>query len=237
MKEVLANQALQRLGHHPGAYDLLNPSDDLNLHQSATDTLGSGSRVLAAEACSHHPTGEDIGREKVPRWLQQYVGGKLEFTHVQEHDFPEDVTPHDLVVQCGACVWNDREMPSRLLRCRRAGVPITNYGVCIVYTLGIFERALRPFPAALDAYGSARPSRGARLPGDSVVAGRDSQPPAVEPEPTPDPRLETRVPRPRGLPRTRRFALYLTDMTRAAVWALTPAHSVSRVRADHRRRG
>lgn len=122
---------------------------------AAIDSLRTGGRVLVAEACSHHPVGEDIGRVKIPRWLRQYVGGKLEFTHVQGHDFPDDVTPYDLIVHCGACVWNRREMLTRLLRCRTAGVPITNYGVCIAYTLGILERALRPFPAALDAYHSA----------------------------------------------------------------------------------
>jgi len=118
----------------------------------AIDELKPGDRVLIAEACSHHPIGEDIGRVKIPRWLTQYVGGKLEFSHVQGHDFPEDVTPYDLIVHCGACMWNRREMLSRMVRCRKAGVPITNYGVAIAYSLGIFERALGPFPAALEAY-------------------------------------------------------------------------------------
>jgi len=118
----------------------------------AIDRLKPGDHILVAEACSHHPIGEDIGRVKIPRWLTQYVGGKLEFSHVQGHDFPDDVTPYDLIVHCGACMWNRREMLSRMLRCRKAGVPITNYGVAIAYSLGIFERALRPFPAALEAF-------------------------------------------------------------------------------------
>jgi len=122
----------------------------------AIDALKPGDRVLVAEACSHHPIGEDIGRVKIPRWLRQYVGGKLEFTHVQGHDFPDDVSPYRLVVHCAACMWNRREMLSRLLRCRRAGVPITNYGVAIAYSLGIFERALAPFPSALEALREAR---------------------------------------------------------------------------------
>ena len=109
-----------------------------------------GDRVLVAEACSHHPIGEDIGRVKIPRWLTQYVGGKLEFNHVQGHDFPADLSPYRLVIHCGACTWNRREMLSRILRCRQAGVPITNYGLTIAYSLGIFERALEPFPAALE---------------------------------------------------------------------------------------
>lgn len=117
----------------------------------AIDTLKPGDCVLMAEACAHHPIGEDIGRVKIPRWLTQYVGGKLEFTSVQGHDFPDDVTPYKLIVHCGACMWNRREMLSRLVRCRKAGVPITNYGLTIAYSLGIFERALGPFPAALEA--------------------------------------------------------------------------------------
>ena len=122
----------------------------------AVERLRTGDRVLVAEACSHHPIGEDIGRVKIPRWLTQYVGGNLEFDHVQGHDFPSDLSPYQLVVHCGACMWNRREMLSRILRCRQAGVPITNYGLTIAYSLGIFERALEPFPAALDLYRSGR---------------------------------------------------------------------------------
>jgi len=118
----------------------------------AIDRLKSGSRVLVAEACSHHPIGEDIGRVKIPRWLTQYVGGKLDFVHVQGRDFPEDVTPYDLIIHCGGCVWNRRSMLSRLMQCRQQGVPITNYGVAISWSLGIFERALRPFPSALNEF-------------------------------------------------------------------------------------
>ena len=122
----------------------------------AIDSLRTGDRVLIAEACSHHPIAEDIGRVKIPRWLTQYVGGKLEFTHVQGHDFPEDPSPYKLVVHCGACTVNRREVLSRIMRCRQAGVPFTNYGLTIAYSLGIFERALEPFPAALEVYRTAR---------------------------------------------------------------------------------
>jgi [FeFe] hydrogenase H-cluster maturation GTPase HydF len=118
----------------------------------AIDRLQPGDRVLICEACTHHPIGDDIGRVKVPRWLRQYVGGDLDFQHYQGHDFPADLSGVNLVVHCGACVQNRREMLSRILRCRSAGVPITNYGLTIAYSLGIFERALSPFPAALDLY-------------------------------------------------------------------------------------
>jgi [FeFe] hydrogenase H-cluster maturation GTPase HydF len=127
---------------------------------AAIETLRSGDRVLIAEACSHHPIGEDIGRVKIPRWLRQYVGGQLEFEHVQGHDLPADLTPYRLVVHCGACVANRREILSRLLQCSRQGVPITNYGIAIAASLGILDRALGPFPAALDAYREARAGAG-----------------------------------------------------------------------------
>jgi len=119
------------------------------------ERLRGGDRVLVAESCAHHPVGEDIGRVKIPRWLTQYVGAKLQFDHVQGRDFPGDLSPYRLVVHCGNCVGNRREMMSRIHRCGVAGVPITNYGLTIAYSLGIFERALGPFPGALEALGAA----------------------------------------------------------------------------------
>jgi hypothetical protein len=74
---------------------------------------------------------------------------------VAGHDFPDVLTPYDLVIHCGACVSTRREMLSRLMRAREAAVPMTNYGLTIAYSLGIFERALGPFPAALEVYRSA----------------------------------------------------------------------------------
>lgn len=129
---------------------------------AAIDGLRPGSRVLIAEACGHHPITEDIGRVKIPRWLTQYAGGALEFRHVQGHDFPEDLSPFELVIHCGACNWNRRTMLNRILACRRQGVPMTNYGLAIAYSLGIFERALAPFPAALAAYRETAAARSAR---------------------------------------------------------------------------
>lgn len=118
----------------------------------AIDKLKTGDKVLIAEACSHHPIGEDIGTVKIPRWLTQYVGGKLEFVHHRGHDFPENLSEFKLIIHCGACMWNRREMLSRLMKARMAGVPLTNYGLTIAYSLGIFERALQPFPAALEVF-------------------------------------------------------------------------------------
>jgi [FeFe] hydrogenase H-cluster maturation GTPase HydF len=122
----------------------------------AVDQLRPGDKVLVAESCTHHPIEEDIGRAKIPRWLQKYVGGELEFTTVKGRDFPQDLSPYKLVIHCGACMWNRQEMMSRIAECHRQGVPITNYGLVIAYSLGILERALEPFPEALAAYKEAR---------------------------------------------------------------------------------
>jgi [FeFe] hydrogenase H-cluster maturation GTPase HydF len=128
----------------------------------AIDNLAPGDRIAVAEACSHHPIGEDIGRVKIPRWLSQYVGGALTVDHVQGRDFIASPKDYKLVVHCGSCMLNRREVLSRLFTCSRAGVPITNYGMAIAYSLGIFERALQPFPAALEAYHEAAAKRGKR---------------------------------------------------------------------------
>ena len=92
------------------------------------DELRPGDKILIAESCTHHPIEEDIGRVKIPRWLEKYVGGKLEFTHVKGRDFPQDLSPYKLVIHCGACMWNRQEMMSRIRECQRQHVPITNYG-------------------------------------------------------------------------------------------------------------
>jgi [FeFe] hydrogenase H-cluster maturation GTPase HydF len=124
----------------------------------AIDRLRPGDRVLVAEACTHHPIGDDIGQVKIPRWLRQYVGGDLRIETIQGHDFPAELSEFRLVIHCGACMWNRREMLTRMSQCRRAGVPICNYGMTIAYTLGIFDRALAPFPDALEAYRRAKAS-------------------------------------------------------------------------------
>ena len=137
----------------------------------AVDDLQSGANILIAEACSHHPIAEDIGRIKIPRWLTQYVGGKLNIEHIQGHDFPDDLSGWDLVIHCGACTFNRRAMLGRILRCRQQGVPITNYGLVIAFSLGIFERALQPFPAALEALRAAQARRAGHAPAEPVTAG------------------------------------------------------------------
>jgi [FeFe] hydrogenase H-cluster maturation GTPase HydF len=113
----------------------------------AIDRLAAGDRVLIAEACTHHPVGEDIGRVQIPSLLKNYVGAELNIDVVSGRDFPDDLSQYNLIVHCGACVFNGREMMSRIDKAKQAGVPITNYGVAIACLNGILERALRPFAA------------------------------------------------------------------------------------------
>lgn len=122
---------------------------------AAIERLQPGDRVLIGESCAHHPIADDIGRVKIPRWLEQYVGGKLHFDTYAGHDFPANLDTYDLIVHCGACVTNRRQMLTRIEKAQASGTPITNYGLCIAYTLGIFERALKPFPYAYEVYRDA----------------------------------------------------------------------------------
>jgi [FeFe] hydrogenase H-cluster maturation GTPase HydF len=122
----------------------------------SVDQLKGGERILISEACTHHPIGDDIGRKKIPNWLRARAGRDLEFEVISGHDFPSDLDKYALVIHCGACMLNRREMLTRILRCRRMGVPVTNYGLAIASSLGILERALEPFPGALEKFRSAR---------------------------------------------------------------------------------
>ncbi len=112
---------------------------------AAIENLRSGDKVLIAEACTHHPVKDDIGREKIPRWLQKYTGCNLDFTIVAGRDWPEDLSGYKLIVHCAACVFNRQEMITRIEKARAAGIPVTNYGMAISYMHGIFERAMQPF--------------------------------------------------------------------------------------------
>lgn len=109
------------------------------------DTLKPGDRVLIAEACTHHPVSDDIGRVKIPRWLNERVGGELEYTWSAGMSFPENISDYKLVVHCGGCMINRKEMLHRIQEIFKAGVPVVNYGVLIAYLHGVFPRALEPF--------------------------------------------------------------------------------------------
>ena len=115
----------------------------------AIEALRPGDKVLIAEGCTHHRQADDIGKAKIPRWLRQAVGGELDFEWVSGGSFPADIKKYQLIVHCGACMLNRREMLYRLAVAREQGVPIVNYGVLIAKIHGILQRALEPFPLAL----------------------------------------------------------------------------------------
>ena len=116
----------------------------------AVEDLVPGDKVLIAEACTHHRVEDDIGTVKIPRWLRQVVGGPLDFKWVSGHELPPDIKDYKLIIHCGACMINRKEMLHRLMMAQQAGVPMVNYGVLIAYVLGILKRALAPFPQALE---------------------------------------------------------------------------------------
>jgi len=115
---------------------------------AAIDKLKIGDRVLISEGCTHHQQADDIGRVQIPRWLRQMVGGELDFGFSSGKDFPPDFTRYDLIVHCGGCMINPREMRYRQRLAAEAGVPMTNYGVLLAKVHGILPRALEPFPLA-----------------------------------------------------------------------------------------
>lgn len=114
---------------------------------AAVKKLQDGDRVLIAEGCTHHRQCEDIGTVKIPRWLEAHTGQKLQYTFTSGVEFPEDLTPFALVIHCGGCTLNPKEMAARQRLAREQQVPITNYGILIAALHGILPRALAPFPS------------------------------------------------------------------------------------------
>lgn len=113
---------------------------------AAIETLQDGDKVLICEGCTHHRQCEDIGTVKIPRWLRQHTGKELEFVHTSGKDFPEDLSPYRLVIHCGGCMLNEREVAYRQKCAADAGIPFTNYGIAIAYMTGILKRSIEIFP-------------------------------------------------------------------------------------------
>lgn len=107
--------------------------------------LQDGDKVLIAESCTHHAAEDDIGKVKIPNWLLKKTGKQLQIDHVSGCDFGTDLSRYKLVIQCGGCNINRREILSRIYKCEHAGVAITNYGVCISELKGVLNRVLEPF--------------------------------------------------------------------------------------------
>lgn len=116
---------------------------------SALEKIQDGDRILIAEGCTHHRQCDDIGTFKIPAWIRNYTGKNPEFAFTSGTEFPDDVTDYSLVVHCGGCMLNEREMKYRIACCRDQNVPITNYGILIAQVTGILKRSLKPFPEIL----------------------------------------------------------------------------------------
>ena len=113
---------------------------------AALDRLKDGDKILISEGCTHHRQCDDIGTVKLPRWIRNYTGKDLEFEYSSGREFPEDVTKYSLIVHCGGCMLNEREMRYRQKCAADQGIPITNYGIAIAYMQGILKRCVEMFP-------------------------------------------------------------------------------------------
>jgi len=113
---------------------------------ASLDRLNDGDTVLISEGCTHHRQCEDIGTVKMPRWIEKYTGKKLNFIFTSGGEFPDDLSDVSLVVHCGGCMLNEREMKYRVRHSADNHVPITNYGLAIAHIHGILRRSLSPFP-------------------------------------------------------------------------------------------
>ena len=112
----------------------------------ALKNLKAGDKVLIAEACTHHAQPDDIGTVKIPRWIKSHINSDIIFEFTSGRDYPDNLHEYKLVIHCGACTLNRKEMLNRIESSLEKGTPIINYGLCIAYLHGIFERALKPFP-------------------------------------------------------------------------------------------
>lgn len=113
---------------------------------AALSSIEDGDRILIAEGCTHHRQCGDIGTCKMPEWIRNYTGKKPVFEFTSGTEFPDDVSSYKMVVHCGGCMLNEREMKYRIVCCQDQGVPITNYGILIAQVTGILKRSLEPFP-------------------------------------------------------------------------------------------
>ena len=117
---------------------------------SVIETLQDGDTVLIAEGCTHHRQCDDIGSVKIPRWLRNYTGKKIHIETSSGRDFPDDLSNYRLVIHCGGCMLNEREMKYRMKCAQDQGVPFTNYGIAIAYMQGILKRSISMFPHLAD---------------------------------------------------------------------------------------
>ncbi len=113
---------------------------------TALDGLEDGDTVLISEGCTHHRQCDDIGTVKIPRWIREYTGKEIKIETTSGTEFPDDLTKYKLIIHCGGCMLNEREMKYRLSCAADQGVPMTNYGIMIAYVKGILKRSVEVFP-------------------------------------------------------------------------------------------
>lgn len=113
---------------------------------TALDHLKDGDTVLISEGCTHHRQCDDIGTVKIPRWIREYTGKEIRIETTSGTEFPDDLTKYKLIIHCGGCMLNEREMKYRLSCAEDQGVPMTNYGIMIAYVKGILKRSVQVFP-------------------------------------------------------------------------------------------
>ena len=113
---------------------------------TALDTLEDGDAILISEGCTHHRQCDDIGTVKLPRWIREYTGKEIRIETTSGTEFPDDLTKYKMIVHCGGCMLNEREMKYRLKCAEDQGVPMTNYGITIAYMRGILKRSVEVFP-------------------------------------------------------------------------------------------
>lgn len=116
---------------------------------AALSSIENGDKILVAEGCTHHRQCDDIGTYKIPKWIREYTKKEPEFVFTSGTEFPDDLSSYKLVVHCGGCMLNEREMKYRIACCQDQGVPVTNYGILIAQVTGILRRSLEPFPEIL----------------------------------------------------------------------------------------
>ena len=114
---------------------------------TALEQIEDGDKILVSEGCTHHRQCDDIGSVKLPRWIRQYTGKEPEFVFSSGTEFPADLSPYKMIVHCGGCMLNEREMKYRLACAKDQNIPMSNYGILIAYIQGILKRSVEPFPA------------------------------------------------------------------------------------------
>lgn len=113
---------------------------------TALDSLEDGDKILIGEGCTHHRQCDDIGTVKLPRWIKEYTGKNPEFIFTSGTEFPLNLSPYKMIIHCGACMLNEREMQYRIKCTADQNIPFTNYGITIAYINGILKRTVEPFP-------------------------------------------------------------------------------------------